>query len=132
MPRISGHWFTVVTPAAWVRLEFGERFAGELARVVEVRHQVDALAVSRMVAQDSLQLGVATQPPRVERRHLRADANDPHVRDRRERIEDLGYAPCAHQQRIAAGQQDVADLAVLADVVDASGDVVVRVVVLST
>ena len=109
-----------------VGLELGQGLGGQLARVVEVGHQVEALAVARVRREQALQLGVAAQPPGVEGGHLRADAHDPDVIDLGQRLEDLAQAAGAHQQGVAAGEQDVADLGVGADVVEAGGHVVGR------
>ena len=97
--------------------------------VIEVRHQVDALLRRRVLPERRLQLFVAPDAPGVERRHLRADADDPHVLDAAQRLEDLDQPPGAHQQRVAAGQQDVGDLRVLGDVLQPGADVVGHLVV---
>ena len=63
-----------------------------------------------------LQISVMEKTPRVERRYLRADADDAHVRDGAERCDDLAQAPGAQQQGIAAGQQNVRDFRMLGNV----------------
>ena len=107
-----------------------DREVGQLAGVVEVGHQIDASGGGRVPAERRLQIGVAEDPVGIERRHLRADADDLHVGNRAQRLEDLHEPPGAHQQRVAAGQQHVGDLGMVGDVAQPLRHVVGGLVVL--
>ena len=83
-----------------------------------------------VLAEGGLQIGVAEDPVGVEGGHLRPDADDLHVGNRPQRVEDLDQAPGAHQQRVAPGQQHVGHLGMLRDVAQPLGHVVGGLVVL--
>ena len=107
-----------------------DREVGQFAGVVEVGHQVDALVGGRVLAEGGLQIGVAEDPVGVEGGHLRPDANNLHVGNRAQGLEDLHEPPGAHQQGVAPGEQHVGDLGMLRDVAQPLAHVVGGFVVL--
>ena len=76
---------------------FGD--VGQLARVVEVSHQVDALLACRVRSQQILQFRVVENPKRIEGRHFAAEPDDLDVFDLMDRRDDLAHPAGAHQQR---------------------------------
>ena len=75
------------------------------------------------------ELGVVEQSPGVKGRHLRSDANDLHMRDTPQGIEDLDQPARAHGQGVTAGKQHVGDLGIVGNVLQSLGEIVRHLVV---
>ena len=103
---------------------------GQLAGMVEMGHEVDALLGRRVFAERRLQLVVIQDSPRIECRHFRPDANDLDMRDFPQGLKNLDEATRTHKQRIAAGEKHVGDVGIAGDVFEALRYVVGHLVVL--
>ena len=95
------------------RLADAGRLGRDLARVVEVRLDPDLLGRGEQVDQ----LGVV-EPLRQRDRHAGADADHVDVVDGLQAVEEEAELADRQRERVAAGDDHVADLRVLADVLD--------------
>ena len=86
------------------------RLGGDLLGVVEVRVQVQRVVLVQHVAE------LGGDALRADHRHARADAHDLDVRDRGDLLQQPLEALVGERQRVAAAEEDVADLGVAADV----------------
>ena len=100
-------------PASTSRAQDAARFLGQLARVVDVQRHVGRLA-GRLERADEL----GRDPVRLDHRHAGVHADDLHMRHRRQRLDDLAEPPRRQHQRIAAGEDDLPDFGMRADVVE--------------
>ena len=89
--------------------------------MIKMVHDVDLGAAFAVTANHVEQARVVQHPIRVERHHLAADANDPHVRDRSDVVEYLHQPAGRHDQGISPGQKHVGNLLMLRDVMETGG-----------
>ena len=95
------------------------RLRGQLARMVEVGHDVEGPVDGADVADQLVQLRIVEDAERIEGRHLAPDADRADVRDGGQPLDDRPQLRRAHDERISAGQEHVGDLAVRTDVGEA-------------
>ena len=89
------------------------RLLGQLARMVGMQHHVGALA-RRLECTNEC----GRNPVRRHHRHAAVHAHDLDVLDRTQRAHDFAQPPRRQDQRIAAGQDDLPDVGMRADVIE--------------
>ena len=92
---------------------------GELPRVIEVVHDVDLRLGVALLLDQPQEIRIVEDPVRVERGHLGADPDDPHVRHCRYVTDDRLQPARGHDEGIATREEHVGDLLVFGDVLEA-------------
>src|SRR5215831_1052208 len=99
--------------------------------MVEMRHQVDFLLGCTVAADQFQQRRVINNPEWIEGRYLAADTNDLDMINLANLPDDFFQLSRGQNERIAAGQENIVDFAVLSQVRDGFADVVRNFVVIA-
>lgn len=86
-------------------------------------HNVDFFIRTTVFFKQCRQGRIIENPEWIKYGDAGADPDDPDMGDIAERSNDLFEFACRQDQRVAAGQQDIGDFAVFADVIEHGGDI---------
>ena len=120
-PRRSTLWLSIGNAGIDEARAGRARRGGELARVVGMEHHVGRLARRLERAHERRRHARG-----LDHRHAGVHADDLDVLDRRQRLDDLPETPRREHERIAAGEDHLPDLAMVADIAQRGVELLAR------